>query len=385
MTQRELAAARITDPALRQAYTRCRELNAAHGRTYFLATRLLPPDRRPAVHALYGFARYVDDLVDIPGRSASPEAISTRIDEAEQQLTDALADYGNTPGRGTLDADARTGRALTGSALDSSALDSDGRDSSALDGNGSVGGGNGSEGGGNGSEGSSPGGRVPVALALADTVRRYAIDPALFSAFLSSMRMDLLLRDYPTRADLQRYTYGSAQVIGLQLLPVLGTVTDRAEAAPFAAALGDAFQLTNFLRDIAEDLDRGRIYLPADELAAFGVDRGRLEWCRAHGLADAAVRAALTDQVATTRAVYRRAAQGIEMLSPWARPCVATAYTLYSEILNRIEYLDYNVFARRATVGATRKLRVAGPAAARAWWVRRSLPSEPARTARPTS
>jgi len=328
MTQRELGAAGITDPTLRRAYTRCRELNAAHGRTYFLATRLLPPDRRPAVHALYGFARHVDDLVDQPGQSTTPEAISTRIDEAERQLAEALAHDGNALACGE-----------------------------------------------------------PVALAVADTVRRYAIDPALFSAFLTSMRMDLLLRDYPTRADLQRYTYGSAQVIGLQLLPVLGTVTDRDEAAPFAAALGDAFQLTNFLRDIAEDLDRGRIYLPADELAAFGVDRDRLVWCRAHGLADAPVRSALAEQVATTRAVYRTAAPGIRMLSPWAQPCVATAFTLYSEILDRIEYLDYNVFAGRASVGAARKLRVAGPAAARAWWVRRSVPvpAEPTRTALPDS
>lgn len=308
MTRRELGAAGITDPALRRAYTRCRELNAAHGRTYFLATRLLPPQRRPAVHALYGFARFVDDLVDLPGHRTTPEAISARIDEAEQQLVHALAG----------------------------------------------------------------GGGEPVTLALADTVRRYAIDPALFSAFLAAMRMDLLLRDYPTRAALQRYTYGSAQVIGLQLLPVLGTVTGRAEAAPFAAALGDAFQLTNFLRDIAEDLDRGRIYLPADELAAFGVDRDRLAWCRANALADAAVRSALAEQVATTRAVYHRAAPGIRMLSPWAQPCVATAFTLYSEILDRIEDMDYNVFAGRATVGAARKLRVAGPAAARAWRARRS-------------
>ena len=60
----ELDAAGVTDPALRAAYATCRALNAAHGRTYFLATRLLPPARRPAVHALYGFARYADEIVD---------------------------------------------------------------------------------------------------------------------------------------------------------------------------------------------------------------------------------------------------------------------------------------------------------------------------------
>ncbi|MCM6775387.1 phytoene/squalene synthase family protein [Nocardia sp. CDC159] len=312
MTRRELDAAGITDPPLRQAYSRCRELNAAHGRTYFLATRLLPPDRRPAVHALYGFARYVDDLVDLPETEATPETVRARIATAEGQLADGLA-------RGDSD--------------------------------------------------------VPVVAAAVHTARRYGIDPALFSAFLASMRMDLEIRDYPTRTELRRYTYGSAQVIGLQLLPVLGTVTDPAEAAPYAAALGDAFQLTNFLRDIAEDLDRGRIYLPADELAVFGVDRERLTHCRAHGRADAAVRAAIADQIARTRAVYATAAAGVELLSPWSRPCVATAFTLYSGILDRIAAMDHDVFAARATVGAGRKLRVAVPALARAWWIRRHVPS----------
>lgn len=64
MNRRELDAAGITGPALRDAYARCRQLNARHGRTYFLATRLLPVERRCAVHALYGFARWADDIVD---------------------------------------------------------------------------------------------------------------------------------------------------------------------------------------------------------------------------------------------------------------------------------------------------------------------------------
>src|SRR5690606_38914867 len=264
MTQRELTAAGIVDPVLRQSYTRCRALNAAHGRTYFLATRLLPPGRRPAVHALYGFARYVDDLVDLPGGDSRPEAVESRIAEAERLLAGALA------GGGVQPVEPSSGPApvvsLFGPPPPGERTRVEPRTAATP------------------SEGES------VALALADTVHRYAIDPALFSAFLDCMRMDLLLRDYPTRAARPRSPCGSAQVIGLQLLPVLGTVTDREEAAPFAAALGDAFQLTNFLRDVAEDLDRGRIYLPADELAAFEVDRDRLMWCRANGMADSRVR-----------------------------------------------------------------------------------------------
>ncbi|MBF6071734.1 phytoene/squalene synthase family protein [Nocardia farcinica] len=382
MTRRELDAAGITDPALRHAYTRCRALNAAHGRTYFLATRLLPPDRRPAVHALYGFARYVDDLVDLPDRDApgsglaADARIRAHIDTAERELTAALA-------RSVRVQPASAQPIVTGQPVASAQPAGPGQPVVPAQ----------PAGPGQPVVSAQPAGPAqpvvpahsaapaepvvpaqPVVTALADTVRRHRIDPALFAAFLTSMRMDLEVRDYPTRAALQRYTYGSAQVIGLQLLPVLGTVTDTAVAAPFAAALGDAFQLTNFLRDVAEDLDRGRVYLPADELAAHGVDRDRLAWCHTRGRPDAAVRAALTDQIAMTRAVYRTAEPGIALLDAMARPCVTTAFRLYAAILDRIEAADHNVFATRATVGRTRKLGVALPALTRAWWSRRPTP-----------
>ena len=128
------------------------------------------------------------------------------------------------------------------------------------------------------------------------------------------MRMDLTVTDYPDRKSLERYMHGSAEVIGLQMLPVLGTVGPREEAAPYAAALGKAFQLTNFLRDVDEDLQRGRVYLPADELAAHRVDRDVLAWCHANRRTDARVRRALTEQHAATRRVYDVARKGIDML-----------------------------------------------------------------------
>ena len=133
------------------------------------------------------------------------------------------------------------------------------------------------------------------------TARTYGIPPELFDDFLTSMRMDLTVTDYPDRAALDRYMYGSAEVIGLQMLPMLGTVGPAEEAAPYAAALGKAFQLTNFLRDVDEDLVRNRIYLPADELAAFGVDRDLLTWCHVHRRTDPRVRRALAEQHDITR------------------------------------------------------------------------------------
>ncbi len=181
------------------------------------------------------------------------------------------------------------------------------------------------------------------------------------------MRMDLTVTDYPDRTALERYMHGSAEVIGLQMLPILGTVGPREEAAPYAAALGKAFQLTNFLRDVDEDLERGRVYLPADELAAHRVDRDLLTWCHANKRTDARVRRALAEQHATTRRVYEFARKGIEMLDSRSRPCVAAAFTLYSEILDRIENIDFAIFNERATVGTGRRLQVAALGLIQAW------------------
>jgi len=180
----------------------------------------------------------------------------------------------------------------------------------------------------------------------------------------------LTVTDYPDRAALERYMYGSAEVIGLQLLPVLGTVCPREEAAPYAAALGKAFQLTNFLRDVDEDLARDRVYLPADELAAHGVDRDVLMWCRATRRTDARLRRALAEQHAITRGVYEFAEHGVALLAPRSRPCVRAAYTLYSEILDCIEDIDFAIFGQRATVGASRRVRVAAAGLASAWRAR---------------
>lgn len=304
MSTTELDAAGVTDPALRDAYTRCRELNAAHGRTYFLATRLLAPAQRPAIHALYGFARMADDVVDDPAADASPAAVAARLAQVRARMC-----------RGLAGADPR-------------ALVAEGE---------------------------------PVVAALADTVERYGIEHRHLEDFMDSMAMDLTVTDYPTFDDLARYVHGSAAVIGLQVLPVLGTVVPREEAAPYAADLGVAFQVTNFLRDVGEDLDRGRIYLPRDELAAFGVDRELLEHGRARGRTDPRVRRALAHLVARTRAVYRRAERGIALLHPVSRPCVRTAHVLYGGILDEIVAADYDVLSRRVAVGNGRRAAVALP------------------------
>ncbi|MFK0168858.1 phytoene/squalene synthase family protein [Streptomyces sp. NPDC090306] len=295
MTTRELDAAGITDPSLRAAYTHCRRLNARHGRTYFLATRLLTVERRPAVHALYGFARWADDIVD----SLDDVPASERAGELARLQAD-------------MEAGLRDGR-----------------------------------------------GGEPVVRALADTARRHGIDHRLFADFMTAMRSDLDVTDYPTYADLRAYMHGSAAVIGLQMLPVLGTVGPSEEAAPYAAALGVAFQLTNFLRDVGEDLDRGRVYLPADLLRAHGVDRELLIRSRESGRPDARITAALREAEALTRGVYREAAPGLALLDPVSRPCVRTAFVLYGGILDAIAADGYTVVHRRSVVSRRRRGAVA--------------------------
>ncbi|MGW8986039.1 phytoene/squalene synthase family protein [Streptomyces parvus] len=320
MTRRELDAAGIEEPGLRSAYSHCRQLNARHGKTYFLAARLLPIERRPAVHALYGFARWADDIVD----DLTGETTPAERDEALHAL------------RGRMETGLRTGRS-----------------------------------------------EEPVVRALVHTAEQYDIDHSYFIDFMTAMLSDLHVTDYPTYEDLAQYMHGSAAVIGLQMLPVLGTVTSCEEAAPHAAALGVAFQLTNFLRDVGEDLDRGRVYLPADLLAAHGADRELLLWSRRTGRDDPRITAALQAGVALTRDVYRQAEPGLDMLDPTARPCMRTAFTLYGDILGAIESDGFQAVHRRAVVSRRRRAAVALSAAVRASWARSSRGRRGGGTVRP--
>ncbi|AWN31570.1 phytoene/squalene synthase family protein [Streptomyces sp. NEAU-S7GS2] len=296
MTARELDAAGVTDPRLREAYAHCRRLNARHGKTYFLATRLLPAGRRPAVHALYGFARWADDIVDDPATGHTTADRAHALDALQRCLDDGLRGGASTE---------------------------------------------------------------PVVRAVAHTAAVYGIDHRHFADFMTSMRSDLTVTDYPTYADLRRYMHGSAAVMGLQMLPVLGTVVPQEEAVPHAAALGIAFQLTNFLRDVGEDLDRGRVYLPADLLAAHGVDRALLRWSRDTGLPDPRITAALAAAAELTRGVYREAAPGLAMLDPVSRPCIRTAFVLYGAILDAVRDDGYAVLHRRAVVSRRRRAATA--------------------------
>jgi phytoene synthase len=298
----ELTAAGILDPALRESYAECKKLNAQHGKTYFLATLLLPPAKRPFVHALYGFARYADEIVD--------DLNSTLSDDEKAK---ALKQWGD----GVL-SDIKSGKS-----------------------------------------------HDHIGAALVDTVNRFNIPISYFEAFLKSMTMDLTVTEYHTYEDLLEYVYGSAAVIGLQMVPILGALNPDAYAA--AEKLGVAFQLANFIRDVGEDLDRGRVYLPITELQASGVTREMLE----ERVLTPEIKKALQFQIARVRDLQKQATPGIAMLAPESRACIEAASELYCGIVDEVEKINYEIFEKRAKTSTWRRIKVALPAFIRARKARR--------------
>ena len=206
--------------------------------------------------------------------------------------------------------------------------------------------------------------------AIHDTIERWQLPKEHFEAFLDSMRMDLEVTEYRTFDDLMTYMYGSAAVIGLQMVPVLEPLAGARTTWPptYARDLGVAFQLANFIRDVGEDLRRGRIYLPMDDLDHFGVTREHLE----QGVVDAPVRRLLAYEIARTREIFRSAAPGVRLLDPTSRDCILTATTLYGGILDEVEKADYRVLDRKVAVPLTRRLSVAVPGLVRARAARRT-------------
>ena len=168
------------------------------------------------------------------------------------------------------------------------------------------------------------------------------------------MAMDLTVDGYGTYQDLLGYMEGSAAAIGTMMTPIL-EADDLVRARGHARQLGFAFQLTNFIRDVAEDLERGRVYLPQADLERFGVGRHDLAAVQV----SPAVRDLLAFEVERARAHYRAAAPGIQLLAPSSRPCIRAATELYGGILEEVERADYRVLGGRVRVPRHRRLAVA--------------------------
>ena len=245
---------------LDESYALCKDFNKRHGTTYYWSTKVLPKVKQHHVHALYAFARYADDIVDeIPSQGGRDVPTEVRAD--------ALADFGNR-----FFADVEAGRSDD-----------------------------------------------PVLKAVVHTVRAFDIDIDAFHRFLRSMTMDLTVESYETWDDLLVYMDGSAAVIGEMMLPILEP-SDYDAALPHARDLGNAFQLTNFLRDVDEDLDRGRQYIPLEDSRRFGVD-----------LNERRVSPEFVElmrfEIERCRKLYRSAEIGTSMLPDRSAKCVGAAHT----------------------------------------------------------
>lgn len=277
-----------SSPLLAEAYQRCEQITRENSKTFFMASGLLPAEKRSAVRALYAFCRVTDDIVDRGGGDAG-SLLKAWERQALHPIHNHHIENMDTP---TL-----------------------------------------------------------VALAWQDA-RQHRQVPVLYAEQLvGGVAYDLLKNRYETFNELAAYCYGVACTVGLMSMHIVGH--SGPEAIPYAIRLGVALQLTNILRDVGEDWRMGRLYLPKEELDAFGLTENDI----ARGLVTEPWRAFMRFQIERVRVLYASAMPGIAMLHPDGRFAIGAAAELYEAILEQIELNDYDVFTRRAVVSTSGKLR----------------------------
>lgn len=271
------------DRLLEAAYRYCEDLTHYHSRTFFLASGLLPQEKRRAARALYAFCRITDNLVDDCSPGENPL-------ELLQNWRTLLAD----PHAGSYH---------------------------------------------------------PVALAWADTRSRFHIPQGYADQLIDGVARDVVQKRYDTFSDLAEYSYGVASTVGLMAMHIIGFQTE--DAVPYAVKLGVALQMTNILRDVAQDWHSGRVYLPQDELAQFGLSDADV----GGGIVDDRWCAFMRFQIDRNRKLYADSRPGIAMLNADGRFAIAAAAELYRAILDTIEARQMNVFEQRASVSSWGKVR----------------------------
>ena len=282
-----------------EVYHLCKDITRRNSKTFFMASGLLPDGKRQAVRALYAFCRVSDDLVDRPASDSASGTAST----LEAWRRESAAPH-------TLELTIPT----TGTAAEHNPT-------------------------------------YAVALAWADARRAYQIPLGYADQLIDGLALDLNQTRYETFADLARYCYGVACTVGLMSMHIVGY--QGREAIPYAIRLGVALQLTNILRDVGEDWRAGRLYLPLEELREFGLSEQDV----ANGIIDDRWRAFMRFQIGRARTLYEESLPGVAMLHPDGRFAIAAAGELYRAILDKIEENDYDVFTKRASVGAWGKVR----------------------------
>lgn len=290
----------IKNPRLQWAYTHCRQITRQFARTFYLSTRFLPHEKQRSIFAVYALCRYMDNLVD----DAEDLARDTKI--AENEVGTLLQNCKNELHQAYRDQDSDN----------------------------------------------------PIFVAFADVLTRYHIPIELPFQLMDGVCMDLTKNRYQNFEELYDYSYKVASVVGLMTSEIFGYSSK--QALPHAIDLGIAMQLTNILRDVGEDVDRNRIYLPLDECAAFGVSEEDI--LNKNKTSDFV--ALIKFQIERARRYYESADEGIPMLQKDARLPVYLARYNYSRILGRIEENDYQVFHKRAHLSLAEKLSIIP----KIWW-----------------
>ena len=273
-----------------QAYRAARALLKHHGKSYYLSTRLFPRDLQEATCALYAFVRLPDEIVD-----NSPQETPAEIAAVRGQLLDFLERWKVAYNEGD-----------------------------------------------SGDE---------ILDFAAHIFHQRGVPFEYSESFLHAMTQDTQQTRYADYAELENYMYGSASCVGLMMSHIIGFKDDK--ALDYATKLGNAMQLTNFLRDIDEDYQqRGRVYMPQDELEQFGLSDEDI----ARQRFSPAFREFMRWQAARARRLYDEANVGIAMLKPEGRFAVSSASTLYRAILDKLEEQDFNPFVGRAATSGVEKI-----------------------------
>lgn len=275
---------------LDDAYSAAEAICRRHAKSFYFASHFLPEVKRRRAYAVYAFCRLLDDAVD---EASTPEQMESQLNRFEALLADCYA-----------------GTAIRGDDEAACAL-----------------------------------------RAFSDTVRQCQVPMKPFLELAEGCRMDLTIKRYPDWGELERYCYRVAGVVGLIMCYVFDLRDTRAHQQ--AIAMGNAMQLTNILRDVGEDYSRGRIYLPQDEMLAFGVSESDIDENRA----TRAFKSLIRFQIARARALYAEGCKGLCALAgDGSRQTACVMATVYGGILGAIERMDCDVFAGRAHLGALRKL-----------------------------
>ena len=284
----------INDAKLKTAYSHCRAITRYYAKTFYMATRFLPNEKQRSIFAIYGLCRYLDNLVDETVDLMHGKDIDiSEVDEKLDQFSASLQGVYN------------------------------GRES-----------------------------KDPILTAFSDTLKKYHIPIELPFELMEGVRSDLVKNRYQSFKELYDYSYKVASVVGLMTSRVFGYSDET--ALEYAIDLGIAMQLTNILRDIGEDLDRNRIYIPQEELEMFNITETELF----NGYKGENFIELMKFQIKRARNYYLRADIGIKMLDRDSRLPVYLARYNYSRILDKIEANEYNVFNERAYLNKIEKFSI---------------------------